>query len=58
MRAPNGNLITAFELHDAEKVNLIKYDILSVEALDKIHTCLDLLLEQGYIEDKGNLKDT
>lgn len=58
MRAPNGNLITAFELHDAEKVNLIKYDILSVEALDKIHTCLDLLLEQEYIEDKGNLKDT
>ena len=58
MRAPNGNLITAFELHDAEKVNLIKYDILSVEALDKIHTCLDLLLEQGYIQDKGNLKDT
>lgn len=58
MRAPNGNLITAFELHDAEKVNLIKYDILSVEALDKIHTCLDLLLEQGYIENKGNLKDT
>ena len=31
---------------------------MSVEALDKIHNCLDLLLKYGYIEDKGNLKAT
>ena len=43
MRAPDGTLITQFDLHDDEKVSLIKYDLLSVEALDKIHICLDLL---------------
>lgn len=37
---------------------LIKYDLLSVEALDKIHICLDLLQEQGFIEPKDSLKET
>ena len=37
---------------------LIKYDLLSVEALDKIHICLDLLIEQGFIEYNGDLKET
>lgn len=58
MRAPSGEIITQFDLHKAEDVSLIKYDLLSVEALDKIHICLDLLAEHGLIEDKGNLKDT
>lgn len=58
MRAPNGDIITAFDLHDCEDCSLIKYDLLSVEALDKIHICLDLLLEQGFIENKGTLKET
>lgn len=58
MRAPDGTIITAFDLHDCEEVSLIKYDLLSVEALDKIHICLDLLIEQGYIEYNGDLKET
>lgn len=58
MRAPDGTIITAFDLHDCEDVSLIKYDLLSVEALDKIHTCIDLLVEQKYIEQKGSLKET
>ena len=58
MRAPDGTLITQFDLHDDEKVSLIKYDLLSVEALDKIHICLDLLGEQGYIEEEPTLKQT
>lgn len=56
MKAPSGEIITQFDLHDAEEVGLIKYDILSVEALDKIHNCLDLLVQYNYIED-GNLRD-
>ena len=56
MRAPDGTIITAFDLHDAEDCSLIKYDLLSVEALDKMHICLDLLAEQGYIDNNGNLK--
>ena len=45
MRAPDGTIITQFELHTAEKVSLIKYDALSVEAEDKIQNCLELLFE-------------
>jgi len=37
---------------------LIKIDLLSVECLDKIHTCLDLLCEYGYIEPQATLKET
>lgn len=35
---------------------LIKYDLLSVEALDKIHICLDLLRDNGYI-DNGSIRE-
>lgn len=58
MRAPSGEIITQFDLHQAEKASLIKYDILSVEALDKIHNCLDLLQEYGYIDQNQSLKET
>ena len=58
MRAPKGEIITQFDLHDAEDTGLIKYDILSVEALDKIHNCIDLICEYGYEEREATLKDT
>lgn len=58
MRAPDGTIITQFDLHDCEDVSLIKYDLLSVEALDKIHNCLDLLCDYGYVERKETLKET
>ena len=58
MRAPDGTICTQFELHDCEAVSLIKYDALSVEAMDKIHNCLDLLCEAGLIEQERTLKET
>ena len=58
MRAPKGEIITQFDLHDAEDTGLIKYDILSVEALDKIHNCIDLICKYGYEEKEETLKDT
>jgi DNA polymerase-3 subunit alpha len=58
MRAPDGTICTQFELHDDEAASLIKYDALSVEAMDKIHNCLDLLCEYGYVEEKETLKET
>lgn len=58
MRAPDGTVCTQFELHDLEDVSLIKMDLLSVEALDKIHVCLDLLCEYGYIEPEETLRQT
>ena len=58
MRSPKGEIITQFDLHTLEDEGLIKYDILSVEALDKIHNCLDLLSRDGLIENNGDLRET
>ena len=58
MRAPKGEVITQFDLHDCEDVSLIKMDLLSVEALDKIHNCIDLLVEYGYVEPEETLRKT
>ena len=58
MRAPDGTICTQFELHDCEDVSLIKYDALSVEAMDKIHNCLELLCDAGLIERERTLKAT
>lgn len=58
MRAPDGTICTQFDLHDCEDVSLIKYDALSVEAMDKIHICLDLLCEHSRIDSEPTLKET
>ena len=58
MRAPDDTIITSFDLHDCEDVSLIKYDALSVEAMDKIHICLDLLCDADFVERKSTLKET
>ena len=58
MKVPNGDVVTQFDLHDCEDVSLIKIDLLSIEALDKMHVCLDLLCDQGYIERQNTLRET
>ena len=58
MRAPDGTICTQFELHDAEAVSLIKYDALSVEAMDKIHNCIDLICDYGFETREKTLKET
>lgn len=58
MRAPDGTVISGFELHDAEKLSLIKYDALSVEGMDKIQICLELLIENGFVKPEASLKET
>lgn len=37
---------------------LIKYDALSVEAMDKIQVCLELLQEYGFVKPEITLKET
>lgn len=58
MTAPDGTVITQFDLHDAEKMSLIKVDALSVEAADKIQVCLELLCKYGYIKEYPTLRET
>lgn len=56
MRSPEGTLITCYDLHNSEDCGLIKIDLLSIDALDKIHVCLDLLTEAGHIA-PGTLRE-
>ena len=58
MRAPDGTLISGFELHDLEDCSLIKYDALSVEGMDRIQICLELLQEYGFVKPEATLKET
>ena len=58
LRAPNGDIMTQFDLHTAEKASLIKIDLLSVEAIDKIQICLELLVKYGYVKSYPTLRET
>ena len=58
MRAPDGTIVTQFELHDLEDVSEIKMDLLSIEGADKIQTCLELLINDGYVKEYPTLRET
>lgn len=58
MRTRNGDVVSCFDLHQVEECGLIKIDLLSVEAMDKIRATLDLLLEDGIIQWQGSLRAT
>ena len=58
MRAPDGTIVTQFELHDLEDVSEIKMDLLSIEAADKIQTCLDMLVRDKYVKEYPTLRET
>lgn len=50
MRAPNGDLITGYDLHNAEAAGDTKYDFLVTEVSDKIIKCFELLEKDNVIE--------
>lgn len=58
MRAPNGIPITQFNMKDSDYCSGLKMDLLTVEAIDKIQLCMELLIEKGYIKWQGSLRDT
>ncbi|WP_425203763.1 DNA polymerase III subunit alpha [Priestia megaterium] len=58
MKTPKGASITQFNMGDSEAMGGVKYDLLTIEALDKIRVTLDYLLEDGEIEWQGSLKKT
>lgn len=58
MKTSSGDIVTAYDLHEAEDLGLIKIDLLATEGLSKIRVCLDLLCENGFIERKPTLKET
>jgi DNA polymerase-3 subunit alpha len=56
MKAPNGVDITAFNMTNSDELSGLKMDVLTVSALDKIHKCIDLLIEDEKIKDMGSIK--
>lgn len=58
MRSADSTLETCYDLWDSEEASAIKFDMLTIEAADKIHRTLDYLLEYGKIEWQGSLKAT
>ena len=58
MRSADGTMTTCYDLWDAEEAGCIKFDMLTVEAADKIHRTMDYLLEYGKIKWQGSLKAT
>lgn len=57
MRAPNGELITCFDLHMAEAAGDTKYDFLVTEVSDKIIECFNLLQQDGKLEKDLTLRE-
>lgn len=58
MKTSRKVMVTAWDLHDSEQLGALKYDFLTVQAIDKIRTTMNLLLEDQQIEWCDNLRDT
>lgn len=58
MKAPSGQEITQFNMNDSDYMGSLKYDFLTIESLDKIRACIDLLSDDGEIEYRNSLKQT
>lgn len=57
MKAPSGDVITQFDLHDCEKMGATKYDFLVTEVQDKIVQCIELMQDDGLLDKNMSLKE-
>lgn len=58
MKTSKGLPITQWDAHTTEVAGGIKYDFLSINALDRIRAAIDMLLKDGKIEWQGSLQET
>ena len=58
MKTSKEQLVSAYDLHTLERCGVLKYDLLTVSALDRIHQCMNYMLEDGVLEWQGSLKET
>ena len=57
MKTPNGEVITQFNLHDAEFMGLTKYDFLVTEVQDKLVQAIKLMQSDGVLESDLSLRE-
>lgn len=58
MVSPNGAIINQYDLHHGEYGGQLKFDLLSIDALCCIRSCLNLLLDNKRIKWQGSLRKT
>lgn len=58
MKATNGQPTTQWDMDDSTYAGGLKYDYLTINNLDAMHQCMDLLVEYGYIDWQGSLLKT
>lgn len=58
MKSPSGEDITCWSMTDSDYCGALKIDCLTIEALDKIRTCMQLLIDDGLMEEQGTLRET
>lgn len=57
MKSSNGTPTTQFSMAHSDYMSALKLDILWTEAQAKLQTCLELLIKDKVIEDKGSLRE-
>ena len=57
MKTPSGDIITQYDLHDAEYCGMTKYDFLVTEVQDKLTQAIQFLQEFNEIENDLSLKE-
>lgn len=58
MKSPKGIPTTCWDMGDSDMCSALKEDYLTIEALDKMYICMQLMLADGLIEWQGDLKST
>jgi DNA polymerase-3 subunit alpha len=58
MRAPSGQHVSQWDMKSSDAMGCHKVDCLTVEALDKLHTGMDMLVKDSYMEWQGSLRET
>ena len=58
MKTSKGQIVTSYDLHTLERCGMVKYDFLTVSALDRIRQCMNYMLEDGTMEWQGSLRKT
>ena len=57
MKTPNGEVITQYDLHDAEYMGLTKYDFLVTEVQDKLVQAIELMQKDGELPNDLSLRE-
>lgn len=58
MVSSNGAIINQYDLHHGEYCGQLKMDLLSIDALENIRACLDLLISHNHMKWQGSLRKT